>query len=110
MTALELKTFIFKNKKIPFVLKQIGCGNILYHSNKDYYSCSNARGGDCNNPSAINIRNNSYLNYRNYTRNVSYDDGQDLICLVEYNMQMDFIDAVKYLHKILGLQYSFYKK
>lgn len=110
MTALELKTYIFKNQKIPFVLEQIGCGNILYHGNKDYYSCSNARGGDCNNPAAINIRNNSYLNYRNYTRNVSYDDGQDLICLVEYNLQMDFVDAVKYLHKILGLQYSFYKK
>ncbi len=110
MTALELKDFIFKNQKVPYVLEQIGCSNIVYHSNKDYYSCSNARGGDCNNPAAINIKNNSYLNYRNYTRNVSYDDGQDIICLVEYNMQMDFIESIKYIHKILGLQYSFYQK
>lgn len=74
MTALELKNYIYKNGKIPFVLESIGCGNITYHEKKDYYSCSNAVGGDCNNPAAINIKNDSYLNYRNYTRNVSYDD------------------------------------
>lgn len=110
MTALELKAFIFKNQKISFILEKIGCSNIVYHSSKDYYSCSNARGGDCNNPAAINIKNNVYLNYRNYTRNVSYDDGEDIICLVEYNLQIDFIEAIKYLHKILGLQYSPYHR
>ena len=66
MTALEIKEYIQKNGKIPYVLESIGCSNIVYHDNKDYYSCSNAVGGDCNNPAAINIRNNKYLNYRNY--------------------------------------------
>ena len=89
MTALEIKEYIQKNGKIPYVLESIGCSNIVYHDNKDYYSCSNAVGGDCNNPAAINIRNNKYLNYRNYTRGVEYDDGEDLISLVQYNKNID---------------------
>ena len=110
MTALELKNYIYKNGKIPFVLESIGCGNITYHEKKDYYSCSNAVGGDCNNPAAINIKNDSYLNYRNYTRNVSYDDGQDIISLVEYNKSCDFVEAMKYLHELFGFTYSYEKK
>ena len=109
MTTTELKKYIYENKKIPFILEEIGCKNIVYHENKDYYSCSNAKGGDCNNPAAINIKNNSYLNYRNYTRGVSYDDNEDLISLVQYNNDMDFVDAFKYMHKILGLKYYRYK-
>ena len=101
MTALEIKEYIQKNGKIPYVLESIGCSNIVYHDNKDYYSCSNAVGGDCNNPAAINIRNNKYLNYRNYTRGVEYDDGEDLISLVQYNKNIDFANAMKYLHKLL---------
>lgn len=42
MTALEIKEYIQKNGKIPYVLESIGCSNIVYHDNKDYYSCSNA--------------------------------------------------------------------
>lgn len=104
MTALEIKEYIQKNGKIPYVLESIGCSNIVYHDNKDYYSCSNAVGGNCNNPAAINIRNNKYLNYRNYTRGVEYDDGKDLISLVQYNKNIDFANAMKYLHKLLGLK------
>ena len=52
MTALEIKEYIQKNGKIPYVLESIGCSNIVYHDNKDYYSCSNAVGGDCNNPAS----------------------------------------------------------
>jgi DNA primase len=109
MTTTELKKYIYDNKKIEFVLEEIGCRNIVYHPRKDYYSCSNARGGDCNNHAAINIKNNTYLNYRNYTRDVSYDDNEDLISLVQYNMEMDFMEAFKYLHKILGLKFVGYK-
>ena len=109
MTALELKKYIYENNKVPYVLEKIGCQNIIYHDSKGYYSCSNAVGGDCNNPAAINIRNNEYLNYRNFTRNISYDDNEDLISLVQYNKNFDFVNAIKYLHKILGFKYS-YKK
>ena len=107
MTALEIKKYIYENNKIPDVLESIGCKNVLYHEKKEYFSCSNAIGGDCNNNTAINIRNNQYLNYRNFTRNVSYDDGEDLISLIEYNLNIDFRDAMKYLHKLFGLAYEY---
>lgn len=109
MTALEIKEYIFEHDKIPFVLESIGCSNIVYHDTRDYYSCSNAVGGDCNNPAAINIKNNKYLNYRNYTRGVSYDDGEDIISLVQYNRNTDFAGAMKYLHKLFGLK-NLYQK
>lgn len=107
MTALEIKKYIYENNKIPDVLESIGCKNILYHEKKEYFSCSNAVGGDCNNNTAINIKNNQYLNYRNFTRSVSYDDGEDLISLIEYNLNIDFRDAMKYLHKLFGLTYEY---
>lgn len=110
MTALELKEYIYDNDKIPFVLEHIGCKDIVYHDGKEYYSCSNAVGGDCNNKAAINIKNNKYLNYRNYTRGVSYDDEQDIISLVEYNMKLDFVGAMKYLHKLFGFKYLYQPK
>lgn len=109
MTALEIKEYIYKNDKVPFILESIGCSNIVYHKNKDYYSCSNAVGGDCNNPAAINIKNNKYLNYRNYTRDVSYDDQQDIISLVQYNKGIDFVDAMKFIHQLFGFQYKYEK-
>lgn len=109
MTVIELKQYIYENNKIEKILEEIGCANIVYHENRDYYSCSNARGGDCNNPAAINIKNNSYLNYINYTRGVSAEDHQDLISLVQYNKELDFITALKYIHKILGFKYSYTK-
>ncbi len=110
MTALELKEYIYNNNKIYEILESIGCKYIQYHSNKNYYSCSNAIGGDCDNRTAINIKNNMYLNYCNYTRNVSYSDEQDLISLVQYNLNIDFKSAMKFLHKKLGLVYSYQAK
>lgn len=109
MTAIELKKYIFEKDKIRFILEQIGCKQIEYHENKNYYSCTNAIGGDCNNPSAINVFNNEYLNYINYTRGVSYDEHKDIISLVQYNKSFDFVKAIKYIHKILGLKYSYHK-
>ena len=107
MTVLELKEYIFDNKKIEFILSTLGCENIVYHENRDYFSASQPDG---DNPQGINIQNNKYLNYTSYTRNVSFDDNKDLISLTEYIKKISFIDAVKYLHKILGLEYKYSKK
>jgi len=57
MTISELKEYIFENNKIEYILVEIGCGNIVYHPNKEYYSCSNFDG---DNPSAINVKNSKY--------------------------------------------------
>lgn len=112
MTVTELKQYIYSNKKIEYVLNEIGCGHIVYHAQKEYYSCSNKNG---DNKSAINILNNAYLNCRNYTREKEFGDNSDLLTLVQYNMKLDnpkfsFFDTVKYLHKILGLKLSLVSK
>ncbi len=107
MTISELKEYIYNERKIEYILKEIGCHNIVYHPNKEYYSCSNYNG---DNPSAINVRNNEYLGVINYTRTKEFGDNSDIISLVQYNKSMSFIEAIKYLHKILGLPFEFKRK
>ena len=107
MDTASLKEFIFKNNKVEFVLEQIKCGNIKYHSTKNFYSASNYNG---DNPSAINVYNDKYLFIHNWTRENEFDDMSDIISLVQYNRQCSFVNAIKYLHKILGLEFSPYHK
>jgi DNA primase len=107
MTISELKKYIYEKEKIEYILEQLNCHHISYHDKNDYYS---ACFPDGDNIQGINIRNNEYLNYRSFSRNVSYDDGKDLISLVEYITKKNFIEAVKYLHSILGLEYKYTKK
>ena len=76
MLVNELKEYIYENNKIEYILEQIGCTKIVYHSNHDYYSSCQADG---DNEQGVNIRNCKYLNYRSFTRCVKYDDGKDLI-------------------------------
>ena len=104
MFVTEIKEYIYKNEKIPFVLENLGCKKIKYHTNKEYYSAC-FKDGD--NPNGINIRNNEYLNYCSWSRNVSYSDGQDLISLIEYSNQCDFLTAIKWLHNILDIPYTY---
>lgn len=104
MDTISLKRYIFENKKIEYVLNEIGCKHIVYHSIKDYYSCSNFDG---DNQSAVNVRNNKYLNVTNWTRTKEFTEGSDIITLVQYNKKISFVDALKYLHKILELPFEF---
>lgn len=107
MTISELKEYIYNERKIEYVLEEIGCHNIVYHPIKEYYSCSNFNG---DNPSAINVKNNEYLGVINYTRTKEFGDNSDIITLVQYNMSFSFIEAIKYLHKILELPFEFKRK
>lgn len=106
-TIVDLKEYIFTHNKITYILEQLGCHNIKYNNKHDYYSAS-FHDGD--NPQGINIKNNQYLNYRSFSRGVSYEDGKDIIDLVQYVTNKNFIESVKYLHNILGLKYNPYKK
>lgn len=106
MLVNELKEYIFNNEKIEYILEQIGCTQIVYHSNYDYYSSCQADG---DNEQGVNIRNCKYLNYRSYTRDVCYEDNKDLISLVQDTLKLNFVDTIKYLHNILGLTYSYNK-
>lgn len=105
MTTLELKEWIFNNNKVEFVLDKLGCGNIKYNQNKEYYSASQVTG---DNPMGVVIYNNPYLGYHSYTR--ENKDNQDIFDLVQYSLNISFIEAVKYLHRILGLEYRWQKK
>ena len=103
MTIKTLKKHIFENNKIEFVLESIGCHHIKYNANKEFYSCGNYNG---DNIGAVNVKNNEYLNVTNWTRSKEFDDCSDIITLTQYNKQCSFIDAIKYLYKLLGLEYN----
>ena len=107
MTIIELKEYIYKENKIPYILEQLGCYNIKFNEQKDYFSACQPDG---DNPMGVNIRNNEYLNYRSFSRGVDYEDNQDLISLVENIKKLSFIDSIKYLHKILDLPFEFKKR
>lgn len=107
MTVIELKEYIYENRKIRYILEEIGCHNVKYHSNKDFFSCANYNG---DNKNAINVKNNEYINVTNWTRTKEFNDNSDIITLVQYNKSMSFIEAVKYLHKILDLPFEFKRK
>ena len=103
MDTISLKKYIYENNKIEYILKEIGCNHIKYHSSKEYYSCSNYNG---DNQGAINVKNNEYLNVVNYTRVNEFKDNSDIITLVQYNKGMSFIDAIKYIHNILDIPFE----
>ena len=102
----ELKEYIYKENKIPYILEQLGCYNIKFNEQKDYFSACQPDG---DNPMGVNIRNNEYLNYRSFSRGVDYEDNQDLISLVENIKKLSLIDSIKYLHNILYLPFAFKK-
>lgn len=107
MDTTSLKEYIFNNNKVEFVLDKIGCKSIKYHSSKNFYSATNYNG---DNTGAVNVYNTKYLLIHNWTRESEFDDLSDIISLVQYNKKCSFVDAVKYIHNILGLELTQYKK
>ena len=69
MNISELKEYIYNNKKVKFVLENIGNHNIIYHSSSGllnpWFTCSNFDGDNTN---AIKVEDTKYLNVTNYTR------------------------------------------
>ena len=107
MDTTSLKEYIFNNNKVEFVLDKIGCKSIKYHSSKNFYSATNYNG---DNTGAVNVYNTKYLLIHNWTRESEFDDLSDIISLVQYNKKCSFVEAVKYIHNILGLELTPYKK
>lgn len=104
MTINELKEYIYEQNKIQDILEALGCHDIKYNTQKEYWSAAQPDG---DNPQGINIRNNKYLNYRSFSRGIDYEDGKDLISLVETVKKLSFIEAIKYLHNTLDLPFEF---
>lgn len=106
MTISELKEYIYKQNKIEYILKELGCHGVKYNRQKEYWSAAQPDG---DNPMGVVIRNNEYLNYRSFSRGIDYEEGKDLISLTETIKKLSFIDTIKYLHKILELPFEFKK-
>lgn len=102
MTITEIKQYILDNNKIEYILLEIGCHHIQYHT-KGYYTCANKDG---DNKSAIILYDDESLKCINYTRKISDNTYTDLITLIGFNMKLSFMDSIKYLHKILGLDFK----
>ena len=102
MNAESLKKYIYDNEKIEFILQALDCHNIQYHSNNNYYS---AAFPDGDNPKGIIVNNTEYLNFHSFSREIS-NEHKDLITLVEYIKKIPFIDSIKYLHNLLGLEFK----
>jgi DNA primase len=107
MTINELKEYIYENNKIQDILEALGCHEIKYNAQREYWSATQPDG---DNPMGVVIRNNQYLSYRSFSRGVDYEDGKDLISLIETIKKLSFVESVKYLHKILELPFEFKKK
>lgn len=107
MTINELKGYIYNENKIEYILEQLGCHEIKRNDQKGYISAAHKDG---DNPMGVCIRNNEYLDYRSFSRGIDYEDGQDLISLVETTKKLSFIESVKYLHTILDIPFEFQRK
>lgn len=107
MTSQNLKEYILEHNKIEFILESIGCHSIEFHPDKEYWSAAHPDG---DNKSGVIIKNNSYLNYYSYSRNINVDEGKDLFYLIQVTKKFTFAETMKYVHKLLGLQYTFKKE
>ena len=109
MTATELKSYILKNDKIEYILESLGCRDIVYHPEKGYYSAIRPV-QDANNKNGVIIKCCEYLNYYSYSQNIDVSEGKDIISLIQEYKNLSFIDAMKYIHSLLGLKYTFKKE
>ena len=103
MEVTELKKYISDNNKIPEILESLGC-NKINSKDKDWiYSTYPSEGSD--NPKGICI-NKSNLSFISMSKNIK----GDIISLIMEVKAYEFSDAMKHIHKILGLKISKYKK
>ena len=107
MTSIELKEYINQNNKIEYILEDLGCTKIVFHPNKDYFSARQPSG---DNDMGVIIKNNLNLNYYSYSRNIHKEDGKDIFNLIQDVKQIKFAEAIKYTHKLLGLEYKYSPK
>lgn len=106
MDIQQLKIYIHEHNKIEQILSNLGCKNITYHANKDFWSASNPDG---DNKNAVAVYNNDNLNTLNFTRKIAdTDEISDILTLCTFykkqsNPKHKLKDTIIYLHKLLNL-------
>ena len=99
-----LKEKILEENKIEEILEDIGCRFIRHHSN-GYITCSNPDG---DNKSAITVYLNDNLTVIDYTRDILPHEQSrtaDILDLVMWAKDFNFIDAIKHLCNICAIDY-----
>ncbi len=99
MKAYELKEYIIENEKIEEILEELGCWNITNHTKE--YRCSSPFS---DNRTALRIKKDN-LSVRCYTP--SFEFQGDIFVLIMKIKNISFTKSIKYLHKILGLKFSY---
>ena len=107
MTAIELKQYIYENNKTEYILEDLGCTKIVFHPEKEFYSSCQPDG---NNSMGVVIKNCNNLNYYSYSRNIHIEDGKDIFNLIQDIKKINFSEAIKYTHKLLGLKFEYSSK
>lgn len=103
MNARELKEYIYENKRVEYILEEIGMKYIQQHNNYEYFSCCQPDGD--NRKSTI-IKNNEHLSVKAYTRDIIDKYGNsDIISLICFIKNIYFSNALKYICDLLGLDY-----
>ncbi len=98
MDANELKEYIIKEDKIPIILEGLGC-----HSIKSYNKEYRAALPNKQNTTAISVKKDT-LSSRIYTSDKNVKG--DIISIAMEISGLEFKDALKRLHDILGLKFS----
>lgn len=102
MLADELLKYIYENDKVINILESIGCHHITSHSPKEF------RCGLPNhtNRTMVAIKKSDSLKTTIYS--VEETLRGNLFTLVMFIKKITFVEAIKYLHKELNLQYTGY--
>jgi DNA primase len=101
MDSYQLKEYIIENNKVEFILQELGCRSIKYHST-GYWTCGNPPPSD--NPQAITVYNNEYLGVINYTKDLGTNKS-DIFTLIEYINKCNFFESMLWCCNILELDY-----
>lgn len=107
MTSQELKEYILENNKIEYILEELGCRSIVFHPDKNYWTATQPDG---DNLLGVVICQFTYLNYFSYSRNVHINDQRDIFYLIQQIKNINFSQTMKYVHKLLGIDYRFKKE
>jgi len=94
----DLKQYIIENEKIVLILEWLGCTNIKPH--KKEYRCALPDGDDCN---AVCIKKNTL---KTIVYSKSNEMSGDIYTLTMDIKSLIFPQALRVIHKILGLEYT----
>lgn len=97
--VFSLKQYLLEDEsRIISILDDLGFHHIKTH--KDYISCGRPLG---DNPNSTIVKLNEHISTKGYTQeNLT----GDLLTLVMETLNVDFVGAMKYIHKHLGIKYE----